>query len=738
MKKNALRILVDSLPTNSEDFRQFISLVGEWWRDTDGGQLPTKPQSVESDLKGEEESPSRFKRDFKAWGFPGRLLPAVRNFRIELGKEDALFKAFKMRLKEGGKLKFETYSPNIHINRYVWHMVGRMHAAMLLKDFNKFWKIAKMLMNSRAYTICCTNHTLKGWHRKYSYGKVKKIVRKVEYLATPFYWPGEAQLRRAYIPKMVADKDSPLGVRIKGWRPLGVPSPEWRIYMHMFQNILTMWLGPHITENNHGFLPGKGVLTAWQQIMNEALTSDYIYEYDLKNFFGQISLDFIHDTMIAYGMTPRVARDFRRINRSLTSLEPNPMADRAPEPERDVRYRDDGQRNPSNPTAQHPMFARVLDLFNQASSMFQRKKMSTYIPDRGAKLETSLGGKLQQPTCRSLREGVKKAGVPQGLPTSPILSIAAFNRAMTSMTRNSCVAYADDFIKYGPYKESVLIGAPLSSCSPTTGVRWTIDSKGNWSWRQTAPTSIEQLMAKANIEVNWEKSAAVKEAGVWLKPLRFLGMEYDGNKQIFRAATRSGASLEFTDLQSVQAYLHNLRDHRDRTQFGSGDAWGLKLSMENAFRGMSGQAALKLAQALYRKTPGEPSWQDLHPNLLKQLGSKDFKFSWENLFKSKAYGYFMSRMQCDSWDQAIEQNFDYTFKAGSWADWRGPKFCDWAGIGKVDIFNSSSFAAACLMQDLNHEDLGRQRVAGIGGKFRPKPLVRKVFLKRPLVRRIRI
>lgn len=72
---------------------------------------------MESD--GDAESNAQMRKDLKRYGFPCRLLPAVRNFRIDLGKEDKLFTAFGMKRREAGKLIFETYSPNLHINRYV-------------------------------------------------------------------------------------------------------------------------------------------------------------------------------------------------------------------------------------------------------------------------------------------------------------------------------------------------------------------------------------------------------------------------------------------------------------------------------------------------------------------------------------------------------------------------------------------------------------------------------------------
>ena len=67
-------------------------------------------------------------------------------------------------------------------------------------------------------------------------------------------------------------------------RPLGVPTPAWRIYLHGLNNILTVWLSLYIPDSQHGFYPGRGTGTAWKTILSEVLASPNIYEFDLRKF----------------------------------------------------------------------------------------------------------------------------------------------------------------------------------------------------------------------------------------------------------------------------------------------------------------------------------------------------------------------------------------------------------------------------------------------------------------------
>lgn len=67
---------------------------------------------------------------------------------------------------------------------------------------------------------------------------------------------------------MVAERDTRLiyhRVYIpKGdtYRPLGVPNLEWRIYLGMYANILRFFLRDKIPKSQHGYMTGRGVITA--------------------------------------------------------------------------------------------------------------------------------------------------------------------------------------------------------------------------------------------------------------------------------------------------------------------------------------------------------------------------------------------------------------------------------------------------------------------------------------------
>lgn len=102
---------------------------------------------------------------------------------------------------------------------------------------------------------------------------------------------------RVYIPK---DSDS--------YRPLGVPSVEWRVYLHMFNNLLVFFRFPREGQIQHGYLTGRGVITAWKRLLLLVEKPD-LYEFDLKGFFDRVSLPAINEELRAM-LVPEDIIDF--------------------------------------------------------------------------------------------------------------------------------------------------------------------------------------------------------------------------------------------------------------------------------------------------------------------------------------------------------------------------------------------------------------------------------------------
>jgi hypothetical protein len=178
------------------------------------------------------------------------------------------------------------------------------------------------------------------------------------------------------------------------------------------------------------------------------------------------------------------------------------------------------------------------------------------------------------------------------------------------------------------------------------------------------------LLKEFGIEYNWEKSGWVKKDGKWLKPLKFLGLSYDG--EIWKAETRKGSHLIYD-----------------------------KESLLEAIEG--GYLSNK-----YVKVPHQ----------------------FEKFIQSSLKGFILSRMYTGSWNlEEYFQDFHLDYMKGSWI-W---KYYKWRQIIKekggekkllsrllnikVTVFNSSSLCIPSMLEILKEikDNKGRKPKVRIRG-----------------------
>jgi len=441
------------------------------------------------------------------WGWS--YLPNCAAFKITLSKYQANFAKFGMRVRIPPSIEITPYE-NKDANRYLEYQCRRLES--LRKHPDKFWKVAIWLVkNSMVFRVSAFQRILPNWHRKYPFWTIFNINKRVHELLRKE--DDNAKFYRVYIPK--GDTH----------RPLGVPTKEWRIISHMMNNMLTIFLKPHLLESQHGFIPGRGTLTAWREIFQKVLQAPFIYECDLKQFFPSVHVNRITECLFDLGLPKKMGYWLENINRCNPILPVERKLDESryemsEQDKQDIRngyFRWESKLY--DPVRDFVMsnggFPKGLDLLYEVSGS---NNIFELVQEQWALFDMYKPHKVPN----------QFEGVPQGLPTSPLLSIITLKNFLTQVRS---VSYADDPIFYDDKDFSI-------TDEPDNG-----------------------------IVINKDKSGWVKRNGEWLKPLKFLGLTYhppgpslEGNGWVSHeparliAATRKGATTELHN-KDVQDFI---------------------------------------------------------------------------------------------------------------------------------------------------------------------------------------
>lgn len=649
---------------------------------------------------------------------PWVKVPNVRLFQVNTGPYDLLFKLFGIRKRSSSVIEM-TKNENTSINRYIVHQILRLDK--FISRPAVYWKLAwSLMLRSNSFRVLAINHVFHNWYRNYPLSFIMSTNRKCSKLIKERR--SDLDFTRVYIPKG------------DGLRPLGVPAPEWRLYLHMVANFLTFYLEPSL-KSQHGFLPGKGCLSAWKEIFQKKLWErPFIREWDFKDFFGKVSLTKISYLLERSGIPKDLVIMLENINRSNIKY----CADFEPEYEKkwiDKKEIEDKLRRGEELPEDSPFFNPYKE-FLKANEPHGEELIKTFMQETG---------------CDSLQEFIQlqwalldsygptdgpglHSGVAQGSPTSPICCLPISQLWVDEGKRvgSTTIMYADDSVDF--------------SYSPIDKV----------------------IPENSGIEINESKSGYIKEDGKWLKPLKFLGLTFDGKE--FRASTRKGSTLPLTFREKLLLYILD-RLPSETSKFSDQVAW-LEQVIFNTFpesrlkeiisffsnkthtvekildyllKEASEQG--KDIRTLFPKDYASPPRtqedidaayvESLSPNVQSErdffssqrttnasLGNSPRKGqTWELIFKSKFIGFVQSRLYGGDWNQTIVQNFHLSSKPESWLE-KIEKETKGYDVNALTIYNASSYACHSLANILRYSRRKTERKTSTLVRFTPLRNVR--------------
>jgi hypothetical protein len=409
---------------------------------------------------------------------PYHWLPNVASVKMEVKPWSFLFALFGIKKREGAATMRYVEYKNDELNRYLLRQINRLKSNRFKPAY---WAIANhILKRSNVFFLVALKHVLPRWHRDFPFWAIMRLRR--DYLNLVETKAADIDYRRVYIEKSNGK-----------WRGLGVPTLVWRLYLHQINQLLTLAFEPYISEEQHGFRPMRGTLTAWLSLLKKIHNFDNIYEFDYASFFPNLDILEITDRLQELGVPSQWVFMIQTMNKSQPKLPVEEKMD-----ESQVRY----HKRLKEGNKVNNFFLNSIDWGNQSAFA----KMNLDLTDWKVHID-------HHPII----------GVPQGAPTSPFLSILCLDWAIRKDIGKTDVRYADD------------------------GLRLT-----NGEAKEPIETNEMRLL---NIKYAREKCGFVKKNGKWLKELKFLGLVYNAERDELRSDTREGAKLIY-DKQSLVDILH--------------------------------------------------------------------------------------------------------------------------------------------------------------------------------------
>lgn len=446
------------------------------------------------------------------------LLPNVFEFKTEKYSihEYAAIYGIEKILRRTQVEKLLVSKPNRYLERQ-YHRLTQFAANGQIAEYNYLSEV--IIRKSKSFRILALNRTIPDWHIK-PIRELRRIWRSLSFISRTL--SSDLRFKRVWIDKKPGDYA----------RPLGVPTPAWRCYSFMWMDHIERYFkaSGKLATWQHGGRSGVGVLSCYKQLIPRLKTSRFIYEFDIKGFFDNISHKSITQTFKEnmYWNSPTTAWITRILTAKPTEYTLPPVQNYR---ERFMaaykNYETSYNRLTGSPEywniitpqsiEEEAKLKELSDLSTGYSSWNRPRKVNgkTYYTIVTDKLSNkSLG--ISRDNWHNL--GIEGKGVPQGLNTSPFISTIMTDKAFADLgLLNAIIMYMDDGLLFAETREQL---------------------ERNISLLKEGLKSLGLSMAP-------EKSGIVKEDGEWMKSLKFLGLRYLPEEDTLMSDTRSGTKVIF-------------------------------------------------------------------------------------------------------------------------------------------------------------------------------------------------
>lgn len=433
-------------------------------------------------------------------------------------------------------------------NKYLIYQYKRLAKAKKEGNARLYWTIGTALVKrSLAFKLAHYHRSVTGWYYKYPIRGVLKHLRQIgqqPQMLVPT--PGEEacpSYGKPYLANLdIAAMDSPSFYQSKLWvkatklkfnrffilkkngklRPIGAPETPDKVTLAMMAWLLTHWVDGTLRKQ-HGFMPNKGIHTAWQAILENVIDKKNIYEFDLTKAFNRIQLKTAEAALRDKGVPYEVVKTLIGYNLN----KPTPPRSDDPEIIGGEEYKKREYTGYKEIDEWIWLISKlIVDLLPNklipkwwVPYMGERVKVA---PTKGLdKMDPELWdiyypgttGHMEGPEWQLETPNPDLYGFTQGSPLSPILAAITLDYLCIQPIQLDGVQYADD----GLWASDSLEEFEPDQDAPYP-VYWELKKGRRGLIHQTRDERIPGVV------FNQSKSGWVRYKGEWLKPLKFLGL----------------------------------------------------------------------------------------------------------------------------------------------------------------------------------------------------------------------
>jgi len=161
---------------------------------------------------------------------PFSRIPSVLDSFVELTEDNTIMAKHGVKKRNASLLHLCVNTRTQSMNRYLMYVQHRLNALVNSGDSAGFWRFALLIARQSFVFKAIMFHELnEHWHREMTMKELYLLMGKYDE-----YWdqlPMNLKYKRKFIAKLWEFNEDGAKVVLK-WRPLGVPTMAWRLYLH--------------------------------------------------------------------------------------------------------------------------------------------------------------------------------------------------------------------------------------------------------------------------------------------------------------------------------------------------------------------------------------------------------------------------------------------------------------------------------------------------------------------------